>query len=242
MKKQSIWISLLFAATAIPSCVIDDNGPFGCEHGEGPTVSRELDVPPFTGVKLECSADVFIKQGPEQLVLVEGQDNVIDQLEQDVQNGTWEIEFDDCVRNYKDLKITIIMPEISLLYNSSSGDIKGLNQFTGDFLVLRNSGSGDLEFNVDYATVDADLSGSGDLELKGAAEELNLDLSGSGDFFGFDFPVETATVDLSGSGDVEVNVIDLLDIDLSGSGDIYYQGNPILSVKITGSGELKEVN
>ena len=78
-----------------PSCVPDDDGWFGnCTNGEGPEVERVLNMLDFTGVKLSCEAKVFITQGDVFEVVAKGEENVIDQLELDVQDDTWNIEFD----------------------------------------------------------------------------------------------------------------------------------------------------
>jgi len=242
--KKSFFYSMLLLGIAFtsPSCVPDDDGWFGnCEQGEGPEVERVLDLPDFTGVKLSCEAKVFITQGDVFEVVAVGEDNIIDELELDVQDDTWNIEFDHCVNDY-DLEIYITMPDIEYLGVSGSGEIRGDNFFTVQNIVLRVSGSGGICLGLYAEDVDGKISGSGQVELEGEAEYLDFDISGSGDLEAFNMPVEKADISISGSGDASVHVLEVLDVRISGSGDVYYKGHPVLNTHISGSGDVIDAN
>ncbi|MCC6727470.1 MAG: DUF2807 domain-containing protein [Saprospiraceae bacterium] len=243
MKKSVFyWMLLATSIFTMPSCDPDDDGWFdGCDSGEGPTVERVLNVPDFTGVKLSCEAKVFITQGDVFEVVAVGEDNVIDELETDVQDDTWTIEFDDCMKDY-DLEIYITMPEVEYLAVSGSGDIRGDNFFTVDNVTLRVSGSGSICVGMYAEEVDGKISGSGQMEMEGEAEQLEFDISGSGDLKAFNMPVEKADIEISGSGDAEVNVLEVLDVRISGSGDVFYKGYPTVNSHISGSGDVVDAN
>jgi len=233
---------LLGIAFTSPSCVPDDDGWFGnCTKGEGAEVERVLNLPFFTGVKLSCEAKVFITQGDVFEVVAVGEDNIIDEVELDVQDDTWTIEFDHCVKSY-DLEIYITMPDIEYLGVSGSGEIRGDNFFTVQDIVLRVSGSGALCLGLFAEDVDGKISGSGRVELEGEAEKLDFDISGSGDLKAFNMPVEKADISISGSGDASVHVLEVLDVRISGSGDVYYKGYPTINSHISGSGDVVDAN
>ncbi|MFT5169067.1 MAG: hypothetical protein ACI8P3_004315 [Saprospiraceae bacterium] len=220
----------------------DDEGIFGCMDGEGETITEELVLADFSKIKLKTSADVYLTQGDVQKVEVKGQQNIIHQLDLDVNGETWEIEFDDCVRNYDDLKIYITIPEIKELNISGSGMIYGENDLeVGDFR-LRISGSGDIDLVLDAGDIDSKITGSGRIKLEGSSTRFQLQISGSGDYRAFDLDTEDGGIKITGSGDAEVSVSDELDIEISGSGDIYYKGNPALREDITGSGDVIDAN
>ena len=220
----------------------DDEGLFGCINGEGETITEELVLNDFSKIKLKISADVYVTQGDVQKVEVKGQQNIIHQLDLDVNGETWEIEFDDCVRNYNDLKIYITIPEIKELNISGSGLIYGENDFTVGDLRLRISGSGDIDLIVDANDIDSKISGSGKIKMGGTTNRFKLAISGSGDYRAFDLDSEDGEIEISGSGDAEVNVSDELDIEISGSGDVYYKGTPALRIGISGSGNVIDAN
>ena len=243
MKNLKFWAIALIAVFTLNSCLFFDDDPFRCERGEGPTVTRVLNLPPFSGIDLTISGNVVLRQGPEQYVEVEGQENIIDLLRTNVSNDTWKIRFDDCVRNHENLTFYITLPEIGYVAISGSGEVYGDNVFEGNDINLRISGSGDMDLALDnYDKVDTRISGSGDIKLEGKTKKFDLDISGSGDYHAFDLEAEKGDIKISGSGSAEVFVNDHLDVRITGSGDVYYLGNPSLDVYITGSGKVIQVN
>ena len=240
---KNYFFYLLIVLTASNCGIADDDGLFSCVKGEGDVITKELVMSEFKEVKLETSACVYITQGSEFEVIVKGQQNVIDELERDVRDDRWEIEFDDCVKDHEDLIIYITMPVINYLGISGSGKIYGENIFTVDNLDLNISGSGDMDIAVEGATdIESKISGSGKILLEGDSERTIIKISGSGDYRAFDLNTEKAYIDISGSGDAEVRVADFLEIDISGSGDVYYKGNPELDIDISGSGRVVDSN
>ena len=235
-----ILFSVLFATTG---CYIDGNGnPFDCVRADGDIVTKELSISNFTGVKLAVNADVFITQGDDFLVEVKGSDNIVDLIETKVQNDIWIIDFDQCVRNVKQLEIFITMPTIEYLKVSGSGLIRGENTFTVNDVELYISGSGDMDLALEGDDIDGKISGSGDMRLEGFAQKMKFKINGSGDLRAFDYKLERVNIQISGSGDAEVRASDDLDVKITGSGDVYYKGNPSVNVQITGSGKVIDAN
>lgn len=244
---KHIFIALFSAAmlVLVPGCIFDfddDEDIFGCVNGDGPTVSEEINLRNFDGIDLRISADVYIRQGAEQKVVIEGQRNVIDEIERDVDNGIWEIETDRCIRDYDNLRIYITVPDVTLLRISGSGDIVSENTLLVDDIEMTISGSGTIDAALDADDINAKISGSGDIILEGEADALVLSISGSGDFRAFNLPLRTANVTISGSGDVSVRVSDELDVRISGSGDVSYKGNPQIDANVSGSGRVVNAN
>lgn len=244
MKKMNQFLMLLLFALSINSCGLDDDDGWGrsCLDGDGSLVTRDLNLPDFTGIKLHLSADVFIQQGPDQEVWVESYSNLIDELELDVQDGVWHIETDRCIDGDDRFDIYITLPEIDYVALSGSGRIKGDDTLIGDLLIMRVSGSGDIDLDLVMEDVDCKISGSGEIYLEGVCEDLDFDVSGSGELSAFALQTEKADVKISGSGDAELYVSDVLDVRISGSGDMRYKGNPVLNVNISGSGEVIDAN
>ncbi len=221
---------------------IDDDAPFRCVFGEGSVITDSLNLNNFDGIILDIPAEVDIRIGAEQRVVVEGKPNILSELEWDVRNGVWEIEFDRCVRDMGTLKIFITLPNLRSVKNRGSGIIRSSEELSLGDLDLEVNGSGDIELQLQADDLRIINTGSGDLLLSGTADELNARLSGSGDLFGFPLPVREADVTITGSGDAEVRVADLLRARLSGSGDLRYKGQPTIDVIQSGSGRLVDAN
>lgn len=244
---KHILVALFSAAMLlfVPGCIFDlddDDDIFGCVRGDGPVVSEEITLRNFDGIDLRISADVYVRQGAEQEVIIEGQRNVIDEIERDVDNGVWKIETDRCIRDHDDLRIYITVPDLTLLRISGSGDIITENTFVVGDIELSISGSGTIDAALDADDINAKISGSGDIILEGAGDALVLNISGSGDFRAFNLDLNSANVTISGSGDVAVRVANELDVRISGSGDVSYKGNPQIDANISGSGRVINAN
>lgn len=227
------------------SCFIDiddDDNFFGCVNGNGPIVSVDLDMPTIDAIHLTMPGQVFVTQGTEQSVRIEAKQNIIDELELNVNNRLWTIDTDRCVRDVDDFKVFITMADITELSISGSGDIIGENFFTVNDIILRITGSGDMDLGLNADDVETDIAGSGNILLEGTGDSLDSRISGSGDVRAFNLEVNRAKFDITGSGDAEITVFDELDVRISGSGDVKYRGNPSVDVVISGSGRVVDAN
>lgn len=242
---KAMILALLFGIFSWSGCFIDINdngGVFNCLDGDGVWETRTLDMETFSGIKLNMPIDVYITQGDDFLVEVEGKEDIIDELDLDVHNDIWEIETDRCVRDIGNMKIYITMPNIKSLKISGSGKIIGQNEFTVNNIDLTISGSGDMDLLLDAQNIDGNISGSGEMWLEGNADLLDFNISGSGDLNAFNLFCNDVKIRISGSGDARVNALDTLDVNISGSGDVFYKGHPSIDVHISGSGDLIDAN
>ena len=230
----------------------------GSIKGEGDVNKRTINIEHFSSIQLSSHANVFLQKGPLK-VEVEGQDNVIDQLNTDVVSRTWNIRFKKSIRNAKGLNIYISMPELENVYLSGSGNIKGSSTFDGsDEMELTISGSGnlslalkaeeveatihgsgDMDLEVEAEELSAKISGSGDIDLSGSVDEFEGRISGSGDIDAKSFQSKEADISISGSGSCTIRVREELNSSISGSGDVRYYGNPSVNSKGHGSGKVR---
>lgn len=246
--KNLNWSFLIIAVSILlstPACFIDiddDDNLFGCVKGKGQIVSVDLDLPPVDAINFAMPGEVFITQGPVQSIRVEAKQNIIDELELGVSNGYWNIETDRCVRDIDDFKVFITMQDITEISLTGSGDIVSENFLVVNDIIVRLTGSGDIDLGLDADDIEADITGSGNMVIEGTGDSLDSNISGSGDIRAFNLEVNRAKFDITGSGDAEITVFDELDVRISGSGDVKYKGNPSVDVVVTGSGRVVDAN
>jgi hypothetical protein len=242
MKTITLWGTLCALLFSLNGCVFDDDGFFGCERGEGPIVVQSVELPDLEGIKVSIDADVYLTQGPIQSIEIEGEENVIESLDLDVDRGIWKIRFDGCVRRYEPLRIYITLDELEEVELAGSGTIYSENFFTTNNLDLKISGAGNIDLAVYADKVDGTISGSGQILLEGTTKRFDHKVSGAGDIRSFGLLAEKGDAKISGSGFMEVYAEDRLDVKISGSGNVYYRGNPNLDINITGSGQVVDAN
>jgi hypothetical protein len=238
-----------------------EEGAF-CTAGKGDLVTQTVDVANFTGFRSMGSADVILTQGEAQSVTVTAQQNIIDKLKLEVNNGIWSIDWEGCIRRIKPITIEITLPTLTFAAIEGSGNITATNRFTEldrvelgiegsgniDLDLDANSvetwisGSGDIAMDLTAASLDTRTSGSGDYTLSGSADQFNHRISGSGSCAAFELSTNRTEVSVTGSGDCRVTVSDYLNVDISGSGDVHYKGQPTIDVSISGSGNLINAN
>ena len=189
--------------------------------GEGPVVTKTIDLENIDGLSLGVPGNVYLMKGNKQKIEIKAQKNIIDNIERSVRNGIWKIEFDKKVRKMDKLEFYITLPSFRALAIAGSGGIIGEDAFNLD----------NLEISI---------AGSGDIDLEGTANGLEISIAGSGDINLKHLEAENCEVSIAGSGDCEVNVSERLDVSIAGSGDVKYKGNPAkVKSSIAGSGDVR---
>ncbi|MCD4729640.1 MAG: DUF2807 domain-containing protein [Bacteroidales bacterium] len=216
----------------------------GAIKGSGPVVKQEFDLPPVSAISLSIDANVILTRGDSQSVMIEGQQNIINNIEKYVtSDGYWNIRYYNSVRNHSGVTIFITTPMVDFVTISGSGSIQSTNAFTDTTNVsLKISGSGSIFMNTTAHIIESSISGSGQINLEGTAFEHRINISGSGDIQAFYLATDNTYVNVSGSGNSEVWATNYLDVIISGSGSVYYKGNPQINVNISGSGGIFNTN
>jgi hypothetical protein len=239
--KTKEWKSAIALFAVIPLLLFS-----GCEeyvigiNGQGEIVEETVILDDFDGFVSGIAADIYVTQGDRQEVVIRAQQNIIDNIDLDrVYDGIWTITYHQWVGYSKPVKIYITIPTLTKAAISGSGDIYGVTPFTDlDDLILRVSGSGNIDLETESASLDVSVSGSGDLKLSGITDDLDLVVSGSGNLKAMGLVTRRADLRISGSGSARLKVEDFLRVYVSGSGDVIYEGNPELDIHISGSGTV----
>lgn len=253
-------ITLFVSTLMLPSC--DDGN--GCISGSGGIVTKVLNIGPFHSIIAESDFEIRLEQGTEQLVEVDGHENIIGDITTEVSDNIWMISLTGECYNSLDIVVRITLPTIKSV-ESNGADRVILNSFdsldqltlissgagpffqsgvlnVSDRLEIQNTGSGDMAANFSTPRLEVSMTGSGSIHLTGDAISQTVGISGSGLYSAFDMASNICVIEHSGSGNAEVLVEDDLDVKLTGSGNISYKGNPTITSMVTGSGQLIDAN
>ncbi len=220
MPKQLLAI-LILATLILPGCMFFPDKP-ATVNGSGNVVSETREVSGITSISLEGSADVNVKFGSTESLVISGEDNIIFLIETNVQNHQLII---------KTKPRMIYVATKPVVIDVSVTELKGVSI----------SGSGNI--NVTGLTGDsftAALPGTGNITLAGSTNDVKISMQGSGNVFADKLIAKNAVVSLSGSGNVTVFASGELDATNSGPGNIRYFGNPTRITKnVTGPGTIE---
>lgn len=187
--------------------------------GKGPKVKRTLKVESFNGLIVANAMSVFIQQGAEQKVVIEGNANILDKIDAKSEGGRLEIQLEK--GNYKncDVNIYITIPSINYIAGSGATSIElahfdKLNKLELDF-------SGATEFTA--------------VGKQTNVSKLKVDISGAGEIKAFQLKCKKIDIDLSGASECELNATESLNLDISGASEVRYLGKPKVTQDISGS-------
>lgn len=228
---------------SLSSCYFDFDDADGAHGpsivGSGNIVVEERTLSSFDQVEAHGAYSVIVRQGTQQLVEIEGDDNVLSIITTRVQGGKLDISNTRNYRTTEPIKVYITVPVLSSIEMNGSGNIFGETLLTGDLLKVEINGSGNADLEVDYIKLVAEGKGSGNFQLFGVATEQEVELSGSGNYRAKELLSENTDIKISGSGNAEVAAEKILDAKINGSGNITYFGNPdFVNTSVNGSGKL----
>jgi hypothetical protein len=197
----------------------------------------------FTKVSFGVPGNLYIRFGSDFKVVLEGDKDLLADIETEVSGGKLVIKKDSWMQNNnKKVIVNITMPSIEGLGVSGSGQAEITDAVKAANLDLGVSGSGKLLIN-DLAAdkIDCGVSGSGDILIKGTGSvgEAEISISGSGSYTGESLKIKSADVSISGSGNCQCNVSESLEASVSGSGNVTYIGNPRIDARVSGSGRVR---
>lgn len=199
---------------------------FETVRGNHNVVKKERKVGSFTGIKVSSGIDVFLRQGNNESLSVEADENLHDYIYTEVTGGVLHIYTKVTIRDAEMKRAYVTMKDINSISTSSAGDIKGETPVKTDRLKLSTSSAGNIDLDVNAREINIDISSAGDIQLTGQADMLEADLSSAGSLKAYELQVKEADISVSSAGDADVNVSEKITAHASSAGSINYKGNP----------------
>ena len=219
MRQTSIFFLLLFCVSFWSSC--DDEDLY---VGANNLATEERFVAVFTGLRISDNMRATVNFGDEAEVLLTANENILDRIRTDVDNGVLEVSL--LRGNYRDIDISleITIPELSFLKSTDDAEI-----VAGTFL------------DMDELRLEA--SDDAEIAIMGTVNELTLQSSDGAEVHAFDLIATTCDARVSDGADAEVTVENSLSGRVTDGGDLYYRGTPnTIDVSTYDGGEVIDAN
>ncbi len=218
MKRITI-LSLIVLAPITAGCNI--NFIISGEPGSGVSGTENREIGEFKKVSFAGSGKINIKCGKKPSLEITTDDNLLELIETDVENGTLTIS-----------PIENIKPTIGPNFELTTEQIDGVSL----------AGSGDITIrDASGETLKLSVAGSGNFKVDGVVENVELEIAGSGDADLSELVAKNVSISIAGSGGATVNAINQLDVSVAGSGDVSYIGSPSIKKSIMGSGSVRKM-
>ena len=187
----------------------------------------------FTGINLNCSGKVHLKQGNEESFVIKCDKDVLPKLNIYMDDNTVQIRQKDNTGSFfsnllgsSDIEfdVYVTMKKIDSLSANASGEISVEGNINSDNLFISSSSSGELEMNnitADSLNIQNSSSGeikTGNLTVKG---KVNIESSSSGEIEIDSLTADSIYGNVSSSGEVEISGgnVNRINVDASSSGE-----------------------
>ena len=209
-------------------------------------ITKDFEVSDFKSLNLEVVGEIIFEQSSTPYLTVEGNENLVEELEVDNDNNHLTIKSDKQRRFFKDKgKLTLKIGSASLEEINQKGVgsflIKG--DFNAESLHVKHTGVGN--FNIDNCNLEKfnlESQSVGNCRVKGTANTVVIESDGVGNIDCSDLITQNAKVVSQGVGNLSVHAENELNIVVKGIGNVTYAGNPeVLKTDITGIGKVKEL-
>jgi hypothetical protein len=213
-------------------------------RGNGRTSTEQRNISGFTTVETHGSIDIIVSQGSYK-VEVESDENLLQYIETEVQNGRLLVHFRDglWLTHYNSAKVHVTAPALTGFETHGSGNISSDGKISdSNKMNILISGSGDITLNVDCPDIETGTHGSGNITLTGESRQLASKISGSGNVRAGNLKTENAKIEVHGSGETDVFASVSLDVKIFGSGDIHYKGGAKVNTDVHGSGSVNKMD
>ena len=198
------------------------------ENGNGKVVTEEREVTvDFTEVRGSAGLDVYLTQGDENKIVVEADENLLQYIETDIEDGKLHVTTSDNIGRSKSKKVYVTFKELTNIEASSGADVTGNSVIKSQNLTLKSSSGAELEVEVFTQDLTAKTSSGADLKISGKATSLNADASSGSELDAKELLVLNCNAEASSGAEVTVNVREKLDTHVSSGGNINYYGNPV---------------
>jgi len=224
MKKYIYILSLIF----LSSCNFIN--PF---HNEGDTIEIVIELDDFTQIEIHNIFNIEIIEDTESYIIYKGGAKILDEMSYSSLSGILRLDhsFMNWTKNFKIPTLEIHMPLLEGIDLYSSGNIKSLNQLSGDKLfvdVHEASDTYEIYLNINYNELRFHSQGSigGTFDVSGTSPNTIYTLNGSTNIQASDLISKEVNVAHNSLGNAHIYVEDRLMVTFFKSGDLYYKGNP----------------
>lgn len=238
--RSIIPVTVLVAGVATAAAVCFAHGT--CVRGNGNIKTEERTVAQFTGVEIGGFGVLRVHHGDKPVVRITTDENLLPLIESNVHGGVLHLGIDDdddrTIRGMTKLEIDVTTAALESL--DLSGAVKAsVDRFAGDRIQIENSGAVKLDAELQYKTIELDLSGGGEVALRGSASDVHIDGSGATRITASGLQARSIEADFSGAARADLRASESLDLDVSGAGHVRYWGNPRVTQDVSGAVKIE---
>lgn len=222
-------ICMTLTAVLLSSCFsVNTNYKGGKNNikGEGPVITKSLDLKGFDSIVINGQADVVFTQAESFEVTLTTQENIFDYIDYHVDGNTLILETKEKVGiRAERYDVSIQAPSLESLTVNGASDFEIKKLQTEKDLIVEVNGAGDLSFN-DITCRDLTIvtNGASDIGASITVKSVKIEVNGAGDVR-VGGMAETASFEVNGAGDIDAR-------NLSVAGEVAKKTSGIAKIKL----------
>ena len=170
--KTTIKLLALFIFIGFTSCKHNINFGNGID-GSGNVITEKRNISQkFTKISASTGVNVIIEQGSPAEVEVETDDNLIEHVVTEVENGTLIVKIEGNIDMMTTINVRVKTETISGLESSSGASIKSKNTLNGTSIALKSSSGSDIKAELEYENVSCESTSGSEIIASGKTLKL----------------------------------------------------------------------
>ncbi len=240
LKHKFLLTTVLFAFLLNTGCINEVN----TLKGDGNLTTMNHDIGYFNKLDLRGMFNVILKEGKEESLVIETDDNLHQHINIEIKNNVLHINSDrDIMLRPSKMDIRITYTDLENLSSGGACNLTGKTTIRAESFTLDISGAAAGELNFETENLETNVSGASSITLTGYANSHKVTLSGASKLMAKNLNTEKTLINLSGAGAANIYATQLLDASLSGVGSIKYEGNPKTRLtNVSGIGSIRSID
>ncbi|WP_157807748.1 head GIN domain-containing protein [Hymenobacter chitinivorans] len=214
-------------------------------QGSGVLVSRDYPVSSFTRLHLSIHGTVELLYGPEEKVVVEADDNLLEHLEVVNSGRTLYVTSENKLRApaFTGLRVTVHLRQLDTLYCACHGNVVSRNTLVAAGpLEVKIHSQGDTTLQLEAPALTVSLACQGNVTLSGAAGDVQIKNAADGYINTRALVAQHLRLRNLGAGNIDVYAEQTINLTHMGAGYLHYAGPAHLTdVRQYGAGDIRHV-
>ncbi|MER2997445.1 head GIN domain-containing protein [Pontibacter populi] len=233
---MAIIVSFVIALALLSGTIIAQD-----VKGNGTLKTQTRKVADFEGIKVSGGFIVEIKQGKQEELRIEAEENLMDNIKSEVKNGVLHLYTEGSFNSRKGIKAFVTVSDLNKIDISGGVKVTGLSTFKANTFDLGMSGGSHVTLAIDANKLDVEMSGGSKVALSGHADDLEMNMSGAASVDTRELIAKRVKVESSGASSVKVHATENLVINASGASHVAYAGSPKIEAQTTAASRISKL-
>ena len=199
---------------------------FAQVRGNGKIVKEERQLSGFKAISVRNAINLQIRQGSEEKVTVEADENILPFLKTEVAEGELKIFIKGSINNSTALNVFVTVKQLSSLESSSAARVETKGKIESNEMRVSSSSGSAVQMEVACTELKIRLSSGSANSFSGSATNISVESSSGSALSAKELKAEKGELDASSGAVIVVNVTREVRARASSGAQISVSGNP----------------